>query len=63
MKTLSFQNSCHPSMVVLRKVRRLEMDLKVRILSDNARENIEQEILNTRHSLVNNSAVNYNHWT
>jgi hypothetical protein len=50
-------------MVVLRKVRRLEMDLKVRILSDNARENIEQEILNTRHSLVNNSAVNYNHWT
>ena len=63
MKTLSFQSSCHPSVVAMRKVRRLEMDLQVRILSNRARENIEQEILNTRYSLVNNSAGNFNHWT
>jgi len=63
MKTLSFQHSVHPSFVAMRKLRRLEMDLKVRILSDKARENIEEEILNTRHSLVNNSTVNFNHWT
>ena len=62
MKNTFVTYSCDPRAVAIRKIRRLEMDLKVRTLSDNGREKIEEQLSSLREFVVESSS-NYNHWT